>query len=354
MNDSDSSRLAGSLPLRDEEMVESADQPVTRLVSQHHKNSKTTETSEPGSWLRRMFGRARKPSTLGEDIVGVMSGNPKAFDDLSTEVKTMLTSVLHLHEIRVEDLMVPRADIEAVDLDITLGELLKEFERTAHSRMPVYDDTLDDPRGMVHIRDIVAYITKTAQMSKSAAARYKSRKSANLDLTRIDLTKTLGSLELMRPVLFAPPSMMALDLMARMQANRIQMALVIDEYGGTDGLVSMEDVMEEIVGDIEDEHDSDDEELIVDKGNGVYVCSAKAELEDIEKATGVAFNAGDLAEEVDTIGGIVFGLTGRVPVRGEVINGLGFEFRILDADPRRVKTVELSTANRKRGKPPIN
>jgi CBS domain containing-hemolysin-like protein len=150
-------------------------------------------------------------------------------------------------------------------------------------------------------------------------------------------------------VLFVPPSMMAAELMARMQATRIQMALVIDEYGGTEGLISLEDIVEIIVGDIEDEHDVDeDQPVITDKGDGVFVVDARAMLEDVAAAVGNDFQVGDHGEEVDTIGGLVFALTGRIPVRGEVIEGLGYEFRVLDADPRRLKRIELSASKRRR------
>ncbi|MEC9343696.1 MAG: transporter associated domain-containing protein, partial [Pseudomonadota bacterium] len=231
-----------------------------------------------------------------------------------------------------------------------LGELLKIFEESGHSRMPVFAETLDDPRGMVHIRDVVAHITKTAAMSKAEIAARRKLPAANLDLKKVALEKPLGSLKIIRKVLFVPPSMQAVSLLARMQAGRTQMALVIDEYGGTEGIVSLEDIVEVIVGDIEDEHDDDEVPLILDKGDGVFIVDAKAELDDVAEAVGNDLQFGDIIEDVDTMGGLVFALIGRVPVRGEVIEGLGYEFRVIDADPRRVKRIELLPAKRRRGR----
>ena len=263
--------------------------------------------------------------------------------------EAMLHNILRLQDVRVEDLMVPRGDIEAVEEGVTLGELLKVFEESGHSRMPVYRETLDDPRGMVHIRDVVAYITRTAALSRSEQAARKRPVSANLDQKKVNLERSLGSLKLVRKVLFVPPSMMAADLMARMQATRIQMGLVIDEHGGTEGLISLEDIVEMVVGDIEDEHDVDeDEPAIIDKGDGVFVVDARAMLDDVAAALGSGFQAGEHSEDVDTVGGLLFALTGRIPVRGEVIEGLGHEFRVLDADPRRLKRIEISVSKRRR------
>ncbi len=234
-----------------------------------------------------------------------------------------------------------------------MATLLKLFEESGHSRMPVYHDTLDDPRGMVHIRDVVAYITRTAAMNRQETAARKRPVAAGLDLKKVNLERPLSALKIMRKVLFVPPSMLAADLMTRMQATRTQIALVIDEYGGTEGLVSLEDIVEVIVGDIEDEHDVDEDvPLIEEKGDGVFIVDAKAELDDVAQAVGSDFQTGDYGDDVDTIGGLVFALTGRVPVRGEIIEGLGYEFRVIDADPRRLKRIELSVSKRRRPRKP--
>ena len=331
---------------------------ASEQLNGHHADGLLAEgekeqSGESRSWFERLFGRRKRvKADLREDLADALSGDNKAHHSFSAEERAMLHSVLTLQDIRVEDVMVPRADIEAVETNTPLGELLRLFEQSGHSRMPVYGETLDDPRGMVHIRDVVAFITKTAAMSRTEAARRKNPPAANLDLKKVNLDKSLGALKLVRPVLFVPPSMLAANLMARMQASRIQMALVIDEYGGTEGLVSLEDLVEEIVGEIEDEHDDDDEPEIIEKGDGVFVLDAKAELEDVAEAVGNAFQVGEHGEDADTIGGLVFALTGRVPLRGEVIEGLGFEFRVIDADPRRIKRIELARAKSHRQRKP--
>ena len=235
--------------------------------------------------------------------------------------------------------MVPRADVEAVEIATTLGALLNQFEQSGHSRMPVFSETLDDPRGMVHIRDVMSHVTRQARTRKGRGAR--ANRPAPLDLPQVDLSKSLGELNLIRSVLFVPPSMLASDLMARMQATRTQMALVIDEYGGTDGLVSLEDIVEMVVGDIEDEHD-DEEPLITQTGEGIFIVDAKAEIDDVAAKIGDDFKPGEHGDSVDTIGGMIFNTLGRVPARGEVVQAIpGFEFHVLDADPRRVKRVRI-------------
>lgn len=254
--------------------------------------------------------------------------------------QAMFQNILHLRQVRVEDVMVPRAEIEAVEISTTLGELIHVFERCAHSRMPVYVESLDDPRGMVHIQDILAHISRSARPA-SGQAEDGHGDGATLELDNIDLSKTIGELELMRPLLFVPPSMLAADLMTRMQASRIQMALVIDEYGGTDGLVSLEDIVEMVVGDIEDEHD-EEEPLIEQINEGVFVVDARAEIDEVAEVIGGDFRGGAHSEEVDTIGGMIFNTLGRVPIRGEVVLAIpGFEFHVIDADPRRVKRVRI-------------
>ncbi|WP_367716520.1 hemolysin family protein [Nitratireductor sp. GISD-1A_MAKvit] len=281
----------------------------------------------------------RNGSSLREDLADALDDKTQDTEAFSPGERAMLKNILRLRELRVEDVMVPRADIEAVDLNTTLGELLNCFEKSGHSRMPVYGETLDDPRGMVHIRDVVSHITRTARAKKGRSR--KAPEPTAFDLAKVDLTRTIGELNLPRSILFVPPSMLASDLMARMQASRTQMALVIDEYGGTDGLVSLEDIVEMVVGDIEDEHD-DDAALIEQVGEDTFVVDAKAEIEDVAEVIGEEFHAEEHSEDVDTIGGVIFNVLGRVPARGEVIQAIpGFEFQVLDADPRRVKRVRI-------------
>lgn len=292
--------------------------------------------------------RLRNGSSLREDLADAL-GEDTDTASFSPGERAMLKNILRLRELRVEDVMIPRAEIQAVELSTTLGDLLNIFERGAHSRMPVYLESLDDPRGMVHIRDAVGHIIRSSRQKKGHGAQNGSTNP--LELAQVDLDRTVEELEIVRPLLFVPPSMLASDLMARMQAGRIQMALVIDEYGGTDGLVSLEDIVEMVIGDIEDEHD-EDEPMIEKTGDGIFVVDARAEIEDVAKAIGDGFRAGEHGEEVDTIGGIIFSALGRVPARGEVVQAIpGFEFHVLDADPRRVKRVRIvqgRTADRRR------
>src|SRR5690606_27870463 len=219
------------------------------------------------SFFERLAGlfRHKNGSNLREEIADALAETATDAESFSPGERAMLHNILRLREVRVEDVMIPRADIEAVEIGITLGALLTIFEQSGHSRMPVYAETLDDPRGMVHIRDVLAHITKLARAKKGRGARKTAAPA--LDFANVDLTRTIGELDLMRTVLFVPPSMLASDLMGRMQASRTQMALVIDEYGGTDGLVSLEDIVEMVVGDIEDEHD-DEEPMITQSGDG--------------------------------------------------------------------------------------
>lgn len=273
------------------------------------------------------------------------------------EERVLLGNILRLREVRVDDVMVPRADIDAVEETIVIGRLMEVFREAGHSRMPVYRDSLDDPRGMVHIKDLMSYFAQAAKAAGNGAdkddtgggERNASNSDLGLDLSDIDLERPLSDLGIVRPILFVPPSMPATDLMAKMQAGRVQMALVIDEYGGTDGLVSLEDLVETVVGDIEDEHDEDEETLIASAGDGVWIADPRVPLEEVEEELGADFKIGDLAEEVDTLGGLLFTLIGRVPVRGELISPRvlpGFEFEVLDADPRRLKRLRI---RRRRG-----
>ncbi|TIS01615.1 MAG: CBS domain-containing protein, partial [Mesorhizobium sp.] len=195
------------------------------------------------SLFDRVLGlfRHRNGTNLREEIADALAETATDAESFSPGERAMLNNILRLREVRVEDVMVPRADIEAVEITTSLGDLLGLFEQSGHSRMPVYSETLDDPRGMVHIRDVLAHITKVARVKKGRANR-KAQAPTILDLAQVDLARTIGDLDLIRPVLFVPPSMLASDLMGRMQTTRTQMALVIDEYGGTDGLASLEDI----------------------------------------------------------------------------------------------------------------
>ena len=321
------------------------------------------------SLVRRLFAAlwpAAAP-TLRSDLETALEGAGEG--DFSPEEKALLKNILELRGKRVEDVMIPRGDIVALEAETTLADALVCFEESGHSRLPVYGETLDDPLGMVHIRDVMDHIVqrsrgrrrkptveadetgtgKVANGKGSSAKGPNGRNSnsklprsiARLDLSRLDLERSVASAKLLREVLFVPPSMPAVDLMALMQARRIQMALVIDEYGGTDGLASLEDVVEVIVGDIEDEHD-DAEEMIVETGPGVFEIDGRAEIEEVERSLGVPLGIEDEGE-IDTLGGLIFVRLGRVPARGEVVQVLrGHEFQILEADARRIRRVRVT------------
>lgn len=309
-----------------------------------------------GFWqrLKRALFGPEDGETLREDLSEALKNGDDLVSGFSPDERAMLDNILLMREVRVEDVMVPRADVEAVDASITLGELLTVFEASGHSRMPVFNENLDDPKGMVHIKDLVAYLTKSARNGRRSSSKTSNGKTAAkpLDFTRVKLDKTLQSSGIMRKVLFIPESMLAADLLKRMQATRTQMALVIDEYGGTDGLVSLEDVVEIVVGDIEDEHDDDDGPLINEMSSGVWQADAKAGLDDLSVILKSDFSKDEDAEDADTLGGLIFARLGRVPVRGEVVRMIqGFEFHVTDADARRIKSVRivrLRTGTRRR------
>lgn len=340
----------------------------TKPASDARDSEQSSSSDEGGSsrhrpqsfWSRAArILRPQQGSRLREDIADALMTDPAAADAFSPDERAMLHNILRFREVRVADVMVPRADIEAVDQNITIGELMILFEESGRSRMPVYAETLDDPRGMVHIRDLLSYVAKQARNKRRNGTKpmagapaielspeniQKAPRSAkpNFDLGRVDLQKTLAETGIIRQILFVPPSMLASDLLRRMQVNRTQMALVIDEYGGTDGLASHEDIVEMVIGDIDDEHD--DEEVMFKRiSEDVFVADARVELEEIAEAIGPDFDISEQIDEVDTLGGLIFSALGRIPVRGEVVQALSdFEFHILDADPRRIKRVRIT------------
>jgi CBS domain containing-hemolysin-like protein len=331
MSDTDS-------PRRNEPIAERINLPVP--VPRPSEVARESSVAWLGRMLRTLLGW--RAGSIRADLEVVLETGAAAESGFSPEERAMLKNILGLRERGVEDVMVPRADIVAVQKDISLGELVKVFEVAAHSRLVVYDDTLDDPTGMVHIRDLIGYMTNRAAASASTKARRKKPFTAGLDLNAIDLSVPLSSTKLVRTILFVPPSMPAIDLLAKMQATRIHLALVIDEYGGTDGLISIEDIVEQIVGDIEDEHDEDATVGVVRQHDGSYLANARASLDDVTATIGAEFDVGEAAQDVDTLGGYLVTRVGRVPVRGELVPGpSGFEIEVLDADPRRVKRVRI-------------
>lgn len=229
--------------------------------------------------------------------------------------------LLNLHRLRVEDVAIPKADIVSVADDATKDELFRKFRDSGLTRLPVYEETLDKPIGMVHLKDFALQ-----HGFNGSGDRFYLRK-------------------LLRPLLFVPPSMPIGVLMQQMQSQRMHLALVIDEYGGVDGLVSIEDLIEQVIGEIEDEHDVEEGKQWIAEKPGCYLARAKAPLEDFEKEVGLKLAEDEEGEEVDTLGGLVFMLLGRVPARGEVIrHPSGTEFEIVDADLRRIKRLRVRIA----------
>jgi hemolysin (HlyC) family protein len=285
------------------------------------------DESQPGpSILTRLFQRASgalgsdTPVTGSEAEARLRAALGPAFRDTTPAELAMVTNILRLREMRVADVMVPRADIVAVAADAPLADVVAAFERGSLSRLPVYRDTLDDPIGFVHLKDVaLAHGVGADQASKAFKLS-----------------------DYIRKALFVPPSMQIAALLQRMQAARVHMALVIDEFGGVDGLVTIEDMVEQIVGDIEDEHDSTELDQWFEESPGIYTINARADIREFEAAEGVHLLMEDWDEDIDTFGGLVFMLCGRVPAQGEVItHPNGYEFEITDADPRRIKHLRM-------------
>lgn len=299
------------------------------------------ESSRPEGeegWFGRLKAAIgiKSQASLREDLEEALSGEDLA-ESFTQGERAMLRNLLRLGDVRVADLMVPRADIDAVEYDIHLGELLREFQECGHSRMPVYRETLDDPVGMIHIKDLMSYVMRIAGPPTEGGDAAKG-----LDLAGVDLNRPLCELGLTRNVLFVPPSMPATTLLASMQANRVQMALVVDEYGGTDGVVSLEDIVEAVFGEIEDEHDDVEGPMAVAEGEDSFIADARASLEEVAALIGDGFGSEEEHSDVDTVGGLIFNLIGRIPVRGELIAAPGnYELEILDADPRRIKRLRI-------------
>ena len=223
--------------------------------------------------------------------------------------------------LRVSDVMTPRADIMAIDISTEFEEVVRQFAEVEHSRMPVYRDSLDDPVGVIHIKDVFKLLaTEGGAPAATDPVLHRLR----------------------REVLYVPASMRAADLLVRMQGSRIHMALVIDEFGGTDGLVSMEDLIEAVVGEIDDEHDDATAVAVVARPGGIFDADARAPLEELEAALSHDLAPPDMDEDIDTVAGLVVALAGRVPQRGEVIaHPDGFEFEVVEADPRRVRRIRV-------------
>ena len=270
--------------------------------------------------LNRLLKGKDESAQLRESLEEVIEQSDAEDRPLAREERSMMLNILQFGELTVADIMVPRADIVGVEASTPLDALIRMFRDAQHSRMPVYRESLDHPVGMVHIKDLIGLAVPETEGAPHP--------------------KTMQDIR--RDVLFVPPSMPVVNLLVKMQSTRVHMALVIDEYGGTDGLVSIEDIVEQIVGDIEDEHDTDEAQSIVPRGPGEFDASARTDLEELERLVGLKLADEEKAEEIDTLAGLVFSLVSRVPQRGEIVKHPGgVEFEVLEADPRRLRRVRV-------------
>ncbi len=281
-----------------------------------------TEQRKPGGirrWLKGFRnGRSVGPS-VRETLEELIEQHEEREEPIEPRERQLIERVLTVGAVTVNDVMVPRADIVAVECMTPLDKVLHLMAKETHSRLPVYRSSLDEVIGMVHIKDVLA-----------AAVENKGRKV------------TLS--EIARPVLFVAPSMRVLDLLLQMRLSRMHMALVVDEYGGVDGLITIEDVVEQIVGDIEDEHDETERPTIEQSPDGTIVADARVMLDEFESKVGPIRTEEERQDDIDTLGGLVFSLAGRVPMRGEVVihEPSGVEFEVIDADPRRIRRLRIS------------
>ena len=265
-------------------------------------------------YVQRFLQNNNGENTVRGALEELIEDHPHSETPIVEEQRTLLENILNLRDRTIADVMVPRADIIGINANATLEQIIALINEEAHSRVPVFQEALDDAIGMIHIKDVLS-----AQKMKGLI---------NLH-------------EIIRPVLFVTPSMQVLELLLEMRAKRTHMALVVDEFGGVDGLLTIEDLVEEIVGEIEDEHDLDDEPTWRVRTDGAIDADARLEIFHFEQVVG-PFVTDEEREEVDTLGGLVFSLAGRVPVRGELVkHASGVEIEIVDADPRRVKHLRI-------------
>ncbi len=302
----------------------------------------------PSLWNRVKSLLALRTVSLRDDLqVALEEKGSAEVADFSESERTILANVLKLGDKRVDDVMVERSDIQGIQSDATLGALIARFRQVGHSRLPVFTEDLDDISGFIHVKDALNRITAAATVEPGSNGQPVKLLSSQLRLK-------IGKLDIIRPAVYVPGSMPVGDLLQSMRASRVHMAIVVDEYGGTDGLVTIEDLLETVVGEIEDEHDTSDAALVRRVGKDLFIADARAELEDVREIIGPSFDLGDHGGEVDTLGGLVFDLVGRVPQRGEIITQLpGFEFEILAADSRRIKRLKIRRAKVRAIAPPV-
>jgi magnesium and cobalt transporter len=283
------------------------------LAAQDAQDHDSDEPAEPGQ--RGFFGRIFSALSPSEVSTATPSTQLSVLEQSKHSLN--LPGIGNLRRLRVDDVAIPKVEIAAVSVDIGRDELVEVFREQGFSRMPVYKGSLDHPQGLVLLKDLAL------QHGFGAGGRFSLRK-------------------LLRPVLYAPPSMPIGVLLQKMQRERVHMALVIDEYGGVDGLVTIEDLIETVIGEIEDEHDEAEGALWVQERPGVYLVQSRAPLEEFEAEIGLTLRNGDEDEDIDTLGGLVFLRVGRVPARGEIVaHESGAEFEVIDADPRRIKRLRV-------------
>ncbi len=283
-------------------------------AGQKNPNGETSHAGGLGGWLKKWFKFKGGEGSARDVLEELIEEREEAEIPIDAEERLLLANILELKGRTISDVMVPRADIMSVECETGLSEVIALITREGHSRLPVFREVLDDAIGMVHIKDVIVWRGRDSQFS-------------------------LG--DIVRKVLFVPPSMQVLELLLEMRATRCHMALVVDEYGGIDGLVTIEDLVEEIVGEIEDEHDHTDEPIMGEGPDGALIADARVPIEMLEQRLG-KIATDEERENIDTLGGLVFSLAGRVPMRGELIaHPSGLEFEILDADPRRIKKLRL-------------
>ena len=274
-------------------------------------------------WIRGVGGAQNGEDSVRDALEELIEEREEAEVPIDEDERILLANILELRGRTIHDVMVPRANIAAVSRDSSLSELIDLLTKESHSRLPVYGETLDDAAGMVHIKDVLAWRGRDGDFSLS---------------------------KIQRKILFVSPSMQVLELLLEMRAERSHMALVVDEFGGVDGLVTIEDLVEEIVGEIEDEHDLDDNPKMISHPDGSFTADARVTIGTLEEMTGTEVTGGD-TEDIDTLGGLVFSIAGRVPVRGELIHhSSGVEFEVLEADHRRIKFLRVLKPEPSRGR----
>lgn len=266
------------------------------------------------SKIKSFFSGSNKEN-IKDVLEDIIEDNGNSVESIDDGTKKIFKNIIQLNDKCIEDVMIPRADIDSVSSSIKINQLITFINKTKHSRIPVYQDNLDKVIGMVHIRDLFEKINKSTKVKRD-----------------IKISRSM-----IRKILFSSPSMRILDLLLKMRSEQIHMSIVVDEFGGTNGLVTIEDLVEEIVGEIKDEHDFEEIDIIKKISKKTYEVSARLAVDEFEKKLGIYFESVD-KEDIDTVGGLVFNLIGKIPSRGQVISHKsGLEFTILDADTRKIK-----------------